>query len=65
MAEIPGSRKGMGKVKEEALTDRIKEWRANYEAGKVDEEATAKAKREARMAEIRARVAAIPQKPKR
>jgi hypothetical protein len=55
----------MGNVKGEALTDRIKEWRSNYEAGKEEEEAAAKAKREARMAEIRAKVAAIQQRPKR
>jgi hypothetical protein len=65
MAETPWSRSGKDNAKAEALTDRIKAWRADYEAAKVAQEEAAKAKREARMAEIRAKLAAIPKKPAR
>ena len=63
MAETPGSRGEKNNVKAEGLTDRIKAWRADYEAAKVEEEIAAKAKREARIAEIRAKLAAIAKKP--
>jgi hypothetical protein len=63
MAYTPGSLSGKDNVKADALKDRIKAWRADYEAAKVAQEAAAKAKREARIAEIRAKLAAIPKKP--
>jgi hypothetical protein len=62
MTEIPGSRSQVSKANAETLTDRIKAWRADYEALQAEKEAAAKAKQEARSAEIRAKVAARQQR---
>jgi hypothetical protein len=58
MKETLESRSELGKGKTEVLSDRIKAWRADYEALKAEREAAANANREARMAEIRAKLAA-------
>jgi F0F1-type ATP synthase assembly protein I len=62
MAETPGSRNNPGKAETDVLTDRIKAWRADFEALRAEKEAAEKAQREARMAEIRAKLAARQQK---
>ena len=62
MKETPGSRSEPGKAKTEVLSDRIKAWRADYEALKAEKEAAAKANRDARIAEIRAKLAARQQR---
>jgi hypothetical protein len=48
MKETPESRSALGKT--EALSDRIKAWRADYEAQKAEKKAAAKANCEAWMA---------------
>jgi hypothetical protein len=58
MAVTPESRSDGDKAKAEGLTDRIKAWRADYEALKAEKEAESKAKRETLMAELRAKLAA-------
>jgi hypothetical protein len=50
MTETPESRSELSKANAETLRDRIKAWRADYEALKAEKEAAAKANREARMA---------------
>jgi hypothetical protein len=50
MKETPESRTELGKGKTEVLSDRIKAWRADYEALKAERETAANANREARMA---------------
>ena len=62
MAVTPESRSKGDKAKAEGLTDRIKAWRADYEALKAEKEAAAKAKRETLMAELRAKLAARQRK---
>ena len=62
MTETPGSRSQVSKAKAETLTDRVKAWRADYEALRAEKEAAAKATQEARIAEIRAKVAARQQR---
>jgi hypothetical protein len=55
MTETPESRNELSKAKE-ALTDRVKAWRAAYDAVKAQTEVQAKAKREAKLAELRVKV---------
>ena len=55
MIETPESRNELSKAKA-ALTDRVKAWRADYDAVKAQGEAEAKAKREAKLAELRVKV---------
>jgi hypothetical protein len=62
MTETPESRSQLSKTNAETLRDRIKAWRADYEALKAETEAAAKAKQESRVAEIRAKVAARQQR---
>ena len=62
MKETPESRSELGKGKTEVLSDRVKAWRADYEALKAEKEAEAKAKRETLMAELRAKLAARQRK---
>jgi hypothetical protein len=62
MKETAESRSELSKGKTEVLSDRIKAWRADYEALKAEREAAANANREARVAEIRAKLAARTRK---
>ena len=62
MKETSESRNELGKGKTEVLSDRVKAWRADYEALKAEKEAAAKAKRETLMAELRAKLAARQRK---
>jgi hypothetical protein len=62
MTETPESRSQLSKANAETLRDRIKAWRADYEALKAETDAAAKAKQESRVAEIRAKVAARQQR---
>ena len=62
MKETSESRNELGKGKTEVLSDRVKAWRADYEALKAEKEAAAKAKRETLMAELRAKLAARARK---
>jgi hypothetical protein len=54
MTETPESRDELGKAKADALIDRVKAWRAEYDAVKAEREGVGKAKRKATLAEIRA-----------
>ena len=55
MTETPESRNELSKAKE-ALTDRVKAWRAEYDAAMAQREVESKTKREAKLAELRVKV---------
>jgi hypothetical protein len=61
MRERPEYRNELGTAEAQTLIDRVKAWRADYDAVNAEKEAEAKAKREARLTEIRVKVAARPQ----
>jgi hypothetical protein len=54
MTEKPASRDELGKAEADALIDRVRAWRAEYDAVKAETEALGKAKRKATLAEIQA-----------
>ena len=51
MRERPEYRDELGKAEAETVIDRVKGWRADYDAVNAEKEAKARAKREAMMAE--------------